>query len=107
MLAVSTGGHGGILVDPEVFDLAHVLRDGADGYIERWAYTHSGEEAHRVVGFEEDCGWALLIAHHPELAAAGIERGYFAPMEPAELVEHARRSAASIEAYASLVPTDG
>ena len=97
VLAVTTGGHGGILVDPSVFPLRPELRDGLDGYLARWTFTRTGEEAHRVVGFEEDCGWAALLDLHPELVGPAIRKGYLSDGSLGE--GHIREHAASSARY--------
>lgn len=74
VLAVSTPGHGGIVVDPATFPLHPCLQDGRDGNIQRWTWSGTDDEAGRVVGFEEDCSWSYLIALHPELLAPAIRK---------------------------------
>lgn len=95
VLSVSTGGHGGILVDPAVYPLHPALRDGLDGYIQRWTWQRTGDEAYRIVGFEEDCGWAPLLLAHPDLLRASIRKEYMAgDMTEDTLRKHALCSAA-------------
>lgn len=76
--AVSTPSHGGYIVSDEAFELSPILRDATVTYTHPAAglTTVSKFEAFWVremgiqvtfYAFEEDCDWAVLFHHHPEV----------------------------------------